>query len=95
MVSSMTPTVMSMLVPPKNWPISKGTSTQLKSNVGITAMIAWRAVYLGHDLYVRGRLTDTIPIPIWPFIYVMVLGFFLYCLALLAEHLKAIKGTDA
>ena len=63
--------------------------------MGITAMIAWRAVYLGHDLYVRGRLTDTIPIPIWPFIYVMVLGFFLYCLALLAEHLKVIKGTDA
>jgi TRAP-type C4-dicarboxylate transport system permease small subunit len=64
-------------------------------SMGITAMIAWRAIYLGHDLYVRGRVTDTIPIPLWPFIYVMVVGFIVYCLVLLAEHLKALKRTDA
>jgi TRAP-type C4-dicarboxylate transport system permease small subunit len=64
-------------------------------SMAITVMIAWRAIYLGHDLYVRGRVTDTIPIPLWPFIYIMVLGFVVYTLALLAEHLKAIKRTDA
>jgi TRAP-type C4-dicarboxylate transport system permease small subunit len=64
-------------------------------SMAITAMIAWRAIYLGHDLYVRGRVTDTIPIPLWPFIYVMVLGFIVYCLVLLAEHLKALTRTDA
>lgn len=63
-------------------------------SMAITAMIAWRAIYLGHDLYVRGRVTDTIPIPLWPFIYVMVLGFIVYCLVLLAEHLKALTRTD-
>jgi TRAP-type C4-dicarboxylate transport system permease small subunit len=61
----------------------------------ITLMIAWRAIYLGYDLYVKGRVTDTIPIPLWPFIYIMVLGFVVYALALLAEHLKAIKRSDA
>ncbi len=60
-------------------------------SMAITAMIAWRAIYLGYDLYIRGRVTDTIPIPMWPFIYIMVWGFFLYCLVLLAEHLKSIK----
>jgi TRAP-type C4-dicarboxylate transport system permease small subunit len=61
--------------------------------MAITAMIAWRAIYLGHDLYVKGRVTDTIPIPLWPFIYIMVLGFIVYCLVLLAEYLKALKST--
>jgi TRAP-type C4-dicarboxylate transport system permease small subunit len=64
-------------------------------SMAITALIAWRAIYLGYDLYFRGRVTDTIPIPLWPFIYIMVLGFFVYCLVLLAEYLKAVKRTDA
>ena len=34
-------------------------------------------IYLGHDLYVKDRVTDTIPIPLWPFVYIMVLGFFI------------------
>jgi len=63
--------------------------------MAITALIAWRAIYLGYDLYLRGRVTDTIPIPLWPFIYIMVLGFFVYCLVLLAEYLKTFKRTDA
>lgn len=62
--------------------------------MAITLMISWRATYLGYDLYVKGRVTDTIPIPLWPFICVMVLGFFVYCLVLLAGHLKSLKGTD-
>ncbi len=64
-------------------------------SMAITAMISWRAIYLGYDLYVRGRVTDTIPIPLWPFIYIMVLGFVVYCLVLLAEHMKALRKTDA
>jgi TRAP-type C4-dicarboxylate transport system permease small subunit len=64
-------------------------------SMAITAMIAWRAIYLGYDLYVRGRVTETIPIPLWPFIYIMVFSFFVYCLVLLAEHLKALRRTDA
>ncbi len=61
----------------------------------ITGMIAWRGIYLGYDLYVKERVTDTIPIPLWPFVYIMVLGFLVYCLVLLAEHLKSFKRTDA
>lgn len=64
-------------------------------SMAITAMIAWWAIYLGYDLYVRDRVTDTIPIPLWPFIYIMVLGFFVYCLVLLAELFKVLKRTDA
>jgi TRAP-type C4-dicarboxylate transport system permease small subunit len=62
-------------------------------SMAITVLISWRAIYLGHDLYVKGRVTDTVPIPLWPFIYIMVLGFFAYCLVLLAGHLKALKST--
>jgi TRAP-type C4-dicarboxylate transport system permease small subunit len=60
----------------------------------ITAMIAWRAIYLGYELHVKERVTDTIPIPLWPFVYIMVLGFLVYSLVLLAEHLKRLKRAD-
>ncbi len=63
--------------------------------MAITGMIAWRAIYLGYDLYVKERVTDTIPIPLWPFVYIMVLGFLVYCLMVLAEHLKSLKRSDA
>ena len=61
----------------------------------ITAMIAWRAIYLGYDLYTKERVTDTIPIPLWPFVYIMVLGFLVYCLVILAQHVKTFRRTDA
>ena len=64
------------------------------SSITITLMIAWRAIYLGYDLYVKGRVTDTIPIPLWPFIYLMVLGFFVYCLVLLVGHLRSLKSPE-
>jgi TRAP-type C4-dicarboxylate transport system permease small subunit len=64
-------------------------------SIAITVMIAWRAIYLGYDLYVRERVTDTIPIPLWPFICIMVLGFFVYSLVLLANHVKTLRRTDA
>ena len=64
-------------------------------SMAITVMIAWRAIYLGHDLYLKGRVTDTVPIPLWPFIYLMVVGFVVYCLVLLAGHLKALRSADA
>lgn len=60
----------------------------------ITAMIAWRSIYFGYDLFEKGRVTDTIAIPLWPFIYVMVLGFSLYCLVLLGRLFKVFKRTD-
>ncbi len=60
----------------------------------ITSMIAWRAIYLGHDLYIKERVTDTIPIPLWPFVYIMVLGFLVYCLVILAQHVKTFRRTD-
>jgi TRAP-type C4-dicarboxylate transport system permease small subunit len=63
-------------------------------SMAITVLISWRAIYLGYDLYLKGRVTDTIPVPLWPFIYLMVLGFFVYCLVLLAGHLKSLRGTD-
>jgi TRAP-type C4-dicarboxylate transport system permease small subunit len=63
-------------------------------SMAITVMISWRAIHLGHDLYLKGRVTDTIPIPLWPFIYIMVLGFFVYCLVLLAGHLKALTSSN-
>jgi len=64
------------------------------AGMATTGMIAWRAMYFGYDLYERGRVTDTIAIPLWPFIYVMGLGFSLYCLVLLGKLFNVFKGTN-
>jgi TRAP-type C4-dicarboxylate transport system permease small subunit len=60
-------------------------------SIGTTALIAWRLSALAHDLYSKGRGTDTILIPLAPFVYTAALGFFVYCLTLLAEHFQALK----
>lgn len=60
-------------------------------SVGTTVMIAWRLNGLARDLYSKGRGTDTILIPLAPFVYIAALGFFVYCLTLLAEYFQTLK----
>ena len=60
-------------------------------SITTTVLMAWRLNGLAHDLYIKGRGTDTILIPLAPFVYIAALGFFFYCLVLLAEHFKALK----
>ena len=59
-----------------------------------TVMVAWCCIDLGHDLYAQERVTDTIPIPLWPLLVVVAFGFFLYSLVVLAKHLNSLKRTD-
>ena len=63
-------------------------------SMAITGIVAWSTIYLGNDLRTGGRVTDTIPIPFWPFAYTVAFGFSLYCLVILTKHLKTLKGTD-
>lgn len=64
------------------------------ASVFITALITWRSALLAQDVYLTGRTTDTVPIPLWPFIYVMMFGVALYCLILLADLPKAFRRSS-
>jgi TRAP-type C4-dicarboxylate transport system permease small subunit len=62
-------------------------------SMAMTVIVAWSTIYLGNDLRAGGRVTDTVPIPLWPFVYIVSLGFFVYCFVILAKHLGTIEKT--
>ncbi len=64
-------------------------------SVGTLALISWRCFKLGYDLFRRGRVSDTIQIPLYPFLYLAGIGMSIYCLVLLVEALKPAGQQDA
>jgi TRAP-type C4-dicarboxylate transport system permease small subunit len=56
-------------------------------SVGTLGLISWRCFKLGCDLWRRGRVSDTIQIPLYPFLYLAGLGMAFYGLAILLEAL--------
>jgi TRAP-type C4-dicarboxylate transport system permease small subunit len=56
-------------------------------SVGTLGLISWRCFKLGYDLWKRGRVSDTIQIPVYPFLYLAGIGMGFYCLAILLESL--------
>jgi len=59
--------------------------------IGIYALIAWQCSLLGTKVWRIGRVSDTIEIPLFPFVYVVAIGCALNCLILLIDfyHLFA------
>lgn len=53
--------------------------------IGTYALIAWRCVVLGSKFWTVGRVSDTIEIAIYPFVYVVAFGCALNCLVLLTD----------
>lgn len=53
--------------------------------VGVYALIAWQCSLLGTKVWRIGRVSDTIEIPLFPFVYVVAIGCALNCLILLID----------
>lgn len=63
-------------------------------SVGTLALIAWRCFKLGNNLLERDVVSDTIQIPLYPFLYLAGLGMSVYCIVVLMEFLMSFrKGT--
>lgn len=63
-------------------------------SVGTLALISWRCFKLGNDLLERDVVSDTIQIPLYPFLYLAGLGMSVYCIVVLLESLMSFrKGT--
>jgi TRAP-type C4-dicarboxylate transport system permease small subunit len=63
-------------------------------SLGMVGLIAWRCFFLGNDLWRTGRVSDTIGIPIFPFLYVLTFGCGVYFLVLVIDFFKLFKKTD-
>ena len=56
--------------------------------MGAYIMISWRCFVLGTKFWTVGRVSDTIEIPIYPFVYVVAFGCILNSLVLLVDLYK-------
>ena len=62
-------------------------------SIGMYALIAWQCTVFGTQLWETGRLSDTVRIPLFPFAYVVSLGFAVNCLVLLGELYNLLWGS--
>ena len=56
------------------------------------AIITWQSILYGTDFLLRGEVSMTIQMPIYPFVYGVAAGCGLLCSVLLAEFLGAIRN---
>jgi len=64
-------------------------------SVGTLALIGWRCFKLGNDLFERDVVSDTIQIPLYPFLYLAGLGMSVYCIVVLLEFLMSFRKSTA
>ncbi len=60
-------------------------------SIGMMALITWRSVILGKNLWVMGRVSDTVRIPIFPFVLLLTFCCAIYCLVLVVDFFKLFK----
>jgi TRAP-type C4-dicarboxylate transport system permease small subunit len=60
--------------------------------IGVYALIAWRCYVLGTKFWTVGRVSDTIEIAIYPFVYVVAFGCAVNCLVLLTDLYSVFAG---
>ncbi len=53
--------------------------------------IAWQCVLHGHQLMIKGEVSATLQMPVFPFIYGVAVGTALLCLVLLFDFSKTMK----
>jgi TRAP-type C4-dicarboxylate transport system permease small subunit len=61
--------------------------------IGIYGLIAWRCYVLGTKFWTVGRVSDTIALAIYPFVYVVAFGCALNCLVLLIDLYNLFAGS--
>jgi TRAP-type C4-dicarboxylate transport system permease small subunit len=64
-------------------------------SIGMMALVTWRSFILGNNLWTMGRVSDTVRIPIFPFIYLLTFCCAVYCLVLVVDFFKLFKKADA
>lgn len=63
-------------------------------SVGTLALISWRCFKLGVDLYTRNRVSDTIQIPLYPFLFLAGLGMSLYCIVVFVDAVCPVNEPE-
>ena len=63
--------------------------------IGMMALVTWRSAILGNNLWTMGRVSDTVRIPIFPFVYLLTFCCAIYCLVLLVDFLNLLRGNVA
>ncbi len=63
-------------------------------SIGMMALITWRSVILANNLWRMGRVSDTVRIPIFPFIYLLTFCCAVYCLVLIVDFFKLFKKPE-
>ena len=59
------------------------------------AIVVWRIFIYAYTSYVNGRVTSTVSIPIFPFIFILGLNVFFLCAALAYKLILAVKDVSA
>ncbi|MFC2044560.1 TRAP transporter large permease subunit [Chloroflexota bacterium] len=66
--------------------------------LSLLGLIAWRAIVYAEIARLSGRVTVSLHIPIWPFIYLFALGMVVFCLVIIyniSEHLpRVVRGSQ-
>lgn len=63
-------------------------------SIGMIGLITWRSAILGNNLWNMGRVSDTVRIPIFPFLYLLTFCCAIYCLVLIADFFKLFRKMD-
>jgi len=60
-------------------------------SLGMMVLVTWRSAILGNNLWTMGRVSDTVRIPISPFVYLLAFCCAIYCLVLVVDFLNLFR----
>ncbi len=76
----------------KSW-LARGIAQLVSFVLGIAvyALITWQLIAFAAKLKSIGRVSDTVEIPLYPFVYAIAIAFLLTCLVLLAQFFLFVR----
>ncbi len=69
-------------------------STNYLLNISFYALLTWQSSIYGKKLWSVGQVSETIQIPLFPFPYVVAIGFALMCLILIIELINLFGNAE-
>lgn len=63
----------------------------LALSVGVYALITWQLIAFAAKLKAVGRVSDTVEIPLYPFVYAIAFAFLVNCIVLAAQFYGALR----
>ncbi len=75
--------------------IARGIAQAITSVLGIAvyATVTWQLVAFAAKLKSIGRVSDTVEIPLYPFVYAIAVAFMLTCVVLLAQFFVFVRSA--